>query len=84
MFVQVKLVTERAAEVVAVPRNAIYSVAGLTKVFKIENGTAKLVTFVPGPEVDGLVEVPGGLLAGGDRVATSELPALTDGMKVRQ
>jgi membrane fusion protein (multidrug efflux system) len=84
MFVQVKLVTERAAEVVAVPRNAIYSVAGLTKVFKVENGTAKLVTFVPGPEVDGLVEVPGGLLAGGDRVATSELPALTDGMKVRQ
>ncbi|MBL8239796.1 MAG: efflux RND transporter periplasmic adaptor subunit [Bryobacterales bacterium] len=84
MFVQVKLVTERAASVVAVPRQALYSIAGLTKVFKIENGVARLITFVPGPEVDGMVEVPAGLLQNGDRVAINELPALTNGMKVRQ
>ena len=84
MFVQVKLVTDRGAKVVTVPRNALYSIAGLTKMFKIENGTARLITFVPGPEIDGFVEVPGDLLQNGDRVATSELPALTNGAKVKQ
>jgi membrane fusion protein, multidrug efflux system len=84
MFVQVKLVTERATRVVTVPRQALYSIAGLTKLFKIENGVAHLVTFVPGPEQDGFVEVPGGLLQNGDRVAISELGALTEGAKVRQ
>jgi RND family efflux transporter MFP subunit len=84
MFVQVKLVTERATRVVTVPRQALYSIAGLTKLFKIENGVARLVTFVPGPEQDGFVEVPGGLVQNGDRVAISELGALTEGAKVRQ
>lgn len=84
MFVQVRLVTERAARVVTVPLQALYSIAGLTKLFKIENGVARLITFSPGPEWDGFVEVPGGLLKNGDRVAVSELGALTDGVKVRQ
>jgi len=84
MFVQVKLVSEAAARIVTVPRQALYSIAGLTKIFKIENGTAKLITFVPGPEEGGFVEVPGGALKDGDRVAVNELAALTDGAKVRQ
>ncbi|MBI2686165.1 MAG: efflux RND transporter periplasmic adaptor subunit [Acidobacteria bacterium] len=84
MFVQVKLVTEKGAKAVMVPRNALYSIAGLTKIFKIENGAARLITFTPGPDVDGLVEVPAGLIQSGDRVATSELGALTNGAKVRQ
>ncbi|MBM3765187.1 MAG: efflux RND transporter periplasmic adaptor subunit [Acidobacteria bacterium] len=84
MFVQVKLVTEAASKVVAVPRQAIYSVAGLTRVFKISNGAAQAVTFVPGLEQDGWVEVPGGVLNDGDDIATSELAALTNGTKVRQ
>lgn len=84
MFVQVKLVTERATKVVTVPRQAIYSIAGLTKMFKIENGVARLFTFVPGPEADGFVEIPGGLIQNGDRVAINELATLTDGSKVEQ
>jgi membrane fusion protein (multidrug efflux system) len=84
MFAQVNLVTERGARVVTVPRQALYSIAGLTKLFKIESGTARLLTFVPGPETEGQVEVPGGLLQAGDRVAVSELAALTNGAKVRQ
>jgi RND family efflux transporter MFP subunit len=84
MFVQVRLITERAAQVVTVPRQALYSIAGLTKLFKIDNGVAKVITFVPGPEQDGFVEVPGGVLKNGDRVAINELAALTDGAKVRQ
>ena len=84
MFVQVKLVTERASKVVMVPRQALYSIAGLTKLFKIENGEARLITFTPGPEQDGFVEVPGGVLQNGDRVAINELAALTNGVKVKQ
>jgi RND family efflux transporter MFP subunit len=84
MFVQVQLVSERNAEIVTVPRRAVYSVAGLTKVFKIENGAARQVVFVPGAEIEGGVEVPGGLLKPGDAVAVTELGSLTDGAKVRQ
>lgn len=84
MFVQVKLITERGAAIVTVPKQAIYSIAGLNKIFKIDNGVAHLPTFVPGPELDGFVEVPGGVLKNGDRVAISELGALTNGAKVRQ
>lgn len=84
MFVQVKLVTEAASKIVTVPRQAIYSVAGLTRVFRITNGSAQAVTFVPGAEQDGWVEVPGGVLSDGELVAVSELPALTNGAKVRQ
>jgi RND family efflux transporter MFP subunit len=84
MFVQVKLITERATKIVTVPRQALYSIAGLTKLFKIQNGVARLVTLVPGPEQDGFVEIPGGGVKNGDRVAISELGALTEGAKVRQ
>lgn len=84
MFVQVKLVTEKEAKVITVPRQAVYNIAGLSKIFKIENGTAKLITFVPGPEANGWIEVPGGVLQNGDPVAVNELGALTNGAKVRQ
>lgn len=84
MFVQVRMITERDAKIVTVPRQALYSIAGLTKVFRIENGVAKQFTFAPGTEQDGWVEVPGGLLQPGDKVAISELGTLTNGVKVRQ
>ena len=84
MFVQVNLTTDRAARIVTVPRQAIYSVAGLTKVCKIENGVARRVTVTPGLAENDWVEVPGDALKDGDRVAISELATLTDGAKVRQ
>lgn len=83
MFVQVKLVTQASAPIIAVPRQALYSVAGLTKLFVIENGAARLVTFAPGIELDGWVEVPNGAVKPGERVAISELGTLTNGTKVR-
>ncbi len=83
MFVQVRLVTQAAAKMVAVPRQSIYSVAGLTKLFVIQNGVAKLVTFTPGAEIDGWVEVPNDVVKKGDQVATTQLGALTNGTKVR-
>lgn len=84
MFVQVQLVSERNAEIVTVPRRAVYSIAGLTKVFRIDGGVARQVVFVPGREQDGWVEVPGGQLQAGNAVAVTELGSLTDGAKVRQ
>ena len=83
MFVQVRLVTQAAARMVAVPRQSIYSVAGLTKLFVIQNGVAKLVTFTPGAEIDGWVEVPNDVVQKGDQVATTQLGMLTNGTKVR-
>lgn len=83
MFVEVKLVTEAAAKMVAVPRQAVYSVAGLTKLFVVQNGAAKLVTFTPGIEADGWIEVPNGVVKPGDQVAVSQLGTLTNGTKVR-
>lgn len=84
MFVQVRLITDPAAKIVTVPRQALYNVAGITKLFHIENGVARQLTFVPGATVDGRIEVPGGILPAGAQVAVSELGTLTNGMKVRQ
>ena len=84
MFVQVRLVTQAAARMVAVPRQSIYSVAGLTKLFVIQNGVAKLVTFTPGAEIDGWVEVPNDVVQKGDQVAMTQLGMLTNGTKVRK
>lgn len=84
MFTQIRLVTGSEQNVVMVPKQAIYSIAGLNKIFKVDNGAVKAITFVPGVELDGMVEVPGGVIAEGDRVATSELSTLTNGTKVRQ
>lgn len=84
MFVQVRLVTARGAEVVTVPRNAVYTVAGLSKIFVIRGGKAVEVRLAPGQEVEGWVEVPGGLVRPGEPVAVSNLPALVDGAPVER
>jgi RND family efflux transporter MFP subunit len=83
MFVQVRLVTARDTPVVVVPREAIYTVAGLSKVFVVREGKAVEQRIVPGVEIDGWVEVPADRVRPGDRVAVSRVAALTDGMPVR-
>jgi RND family efflux transporter MFP subunit len=82
-FVQVKLVTRKADPVVMVPRNAIYSVAGLNKVFVIRQGKAVEVKVPPGLEVDGYTEVPAGTIQAGEAIAVSNLLNLVDGAKVK-
>ena len=84
MFIQVKVVTAAGAKVVAVPRLAIYTIAGLNKVFVIANGRAYEKRFIPGMDLGGVIEVPGGLLNAGDQVAINQLAMLTDKMQVRQ
>ncbi len=84
MFVQVKLVTVPRSEVVAVPKSAIYSIAGLTKLFVLQQGKAKEIRFLPGMDLGDFIEVPAGTVNPGDTVATSNLPALTDGAEVKR
>ncbi len=83
MFVQVRLITDRAAEVVMVPRRAVYSIAGLTKVFVIQNGKAQEKKIAPGREQDGWMEMPAGQIHSGDQVAINNIAMLSDGMEVR-
>jgi multidrug efflux pump subunit AcrA (membrane-fusion protein) len=66
-----------------VPKEAVYSVAGLTKLFVIRDGRAVEQRINPGQEWDGWMEVPRDVLKPGDRVATSALTQLVTGTPVR-
>lgn len=82
-FVQVRLITAKAAPVIALPSAAVYTVAGLNKFFTIENGKAVERRI---PEVlgsNGWVEIPEGTVAAGAVVAVSNVPLLTDGAAVK-
>jgi RND family efflux transporter MFP subunit len=84
MFVQVRLVTAPRTVVTAVPREALYQVAGLTKIFTIDSGRAKEHRILAGQDVGGgWIEIPGAEIKPGDRVAVSRLPMLTEGIQVR-
>jgi len=82
-FVQVKLVTRKAEPIVMVPKGAIYSVAGLSKVYVIRNGKAVEVRIPPGAEVDGWAEVPSGAIQAGESIAVSNLLNLINGAAVK-
>lgn len=84
MFVQVKLITAPQSEVVAVPKDALYTIAGLTKMFVIEQGKAREIRIVQGMDVGGWVEVPPGAVKPGDSVAVSNLPMLSNGVEVKR
>ena len=84
MFVQVKLVVAADAKIVAVPKQAVYTIAGLTKLFRLDGNRAKEIRFVPGIEDGGWIEVPGDLIKPGDRLAASALNQLVNGSEVSQ
>ncbi|MCX6625261.1 MAG: efflux RND transporter periplasmic adaptor subunit [Acidobacteria bacterium] len=81
-FVQVKLVTSRDAGITTVPKQALYSVAGLSKVFVVRDGKILEFRVPPGLETDGWVEVPGEIRPG-DSVVINKLDLLVDGAPVR-
>jgi membrane fusion protein (multidrug efflux system) len=76
------LVLRRDEHAVAVPRSAVTSFAGVTKLFVVEDGVAHERPIVLGADLgDGWVEVVGGV-SQGMRVATSGLSRLTEGAQV--
>jgi multidrug efflux pump subunit AcrA (membrane-fusion protein) len=83
MFVQVKLTIAKAVPIVVVPKEAIYTIAGLTKLFVIRNNKAVELRIAPGQVFDGSIEVPGGVLKPSERVAIDNLNNLYDGAEVR-
>lgn len=83
MFVQVRLVVSKDYEMVAVPKNAVYNMAGLTKVFVIRDGKVVECKVPPGIELDGWVEVPSDAVRAGDQIAISNLQSLLPGQTVK-
>lgn len=83
MFVQVRLVVTKGAQAVVVPKRALYNIAGLTKVFTVQNGRAVEHKIMPGQEVDDWVEVPRAAVQPGDQVAVSALTQLIQGTPVK-
>jgi RND family efflux transporter MFP subunit len=83
MFVQVELVLSKGNEATFVPKEAIYNVAGLTKLFIVRDGKALERRIAPGRELDGWVEVPGGTISAGEQVAVTSLAQLVEGSPVK-
>jgi RND family efflux transporter MFP subunit len=83
MFVQVQLVTERASQAVMVPKQALYNVAGLTKVFAIRGGRAVEFRIAPGRENNGWVEVPADQIHAGDQIAITNVPMLINNADIK-
>lgn len=81
-FGQVKLAAQKGIEVTVVPREAIYSIAGLSKLFSVREGKAQEVKFVPGQEMGGWVEITNSNLKPGDRIAVNNLGSLYSGRAV--
>jgi multidrug efflux pump subunit AcrA (membrane-fusion protein) len=78
MFAKSNLITSKDATAVMIPRRAVQTIAGLNKVFVIENGHA-LERIVKIGATDGdLVEVLEGVKSG-ETVAISNLDKLQEG-----
>jgi membrane fusion protein (multidrug efflux system) len=83
MFVQVQLTVQKDAQIVMVPKEAIYTVAGLTKLFVIRDGRAVEQRINPGQESNGWMEVPREAVSPGEKVAITALNQLVTGTPVR-
>jgi len=83
MFVQVQLTLADDSSVVVVPREALYQIAGLTKVFLVRDGRAVEQKIVPGMELGAWVEAPASQIRPGDMVVVSGQATLVNGAPVR-
>jgi len=83
MFVQVQLALAKGSQVVVVPKQAIYNIAGLNKLFIVRDGKTVEQKISPGSEIDGWVEVPAGQVNAGDKIAVTSLQYLVGGSPVK-
>src|SRR5262245_34743241 len=81
MFAKSRLITSANAPAVMVPQRAVAPVAGLNKVFVIENGKAVERVVKTGAADGDLIEIVGGV-KNGEVVATSNLDKLQTGTAV--
>lgn len=80
-FVQVSLTAARQAKVTVVPKEALYTVAGLTKIFVIRDGRVVEFKIPPGQDLGNMITIPD-VVQPGERVAIGNLSILISGMKV--
>ena len=83
MFVQVRLILAKDILAVMVPQNAIYTVAGLTKLFVVRDGKLVECRVAPGMMLDQWMEVPSDQIQAGEAVVVGNLAQLIDGQAVR-
>ena len=81
MFAKSNLITAGNAPAVMVPRRAVQIIAGLNKVFVIENGRASERIVKTGANDGDLIEIVAGVKSG-ENVATSNLDKLQEGSTV--
>src|SRR5580765_326321 len=81
-FAKGVVLTHVDAEVLAVPENAISTLAGVSTVYVIENGKARQQQISLGTRQNKLVEVTTGL-KGDEKLATTNLSQLATGVSVR-
>lgn len=84
MFAQVRLVLNKASDILMVPKQAVYTIAGLAKVFAVRDGKAVEFRVTTGDEVDGWIELPQGTLRDGEEVVLTQQPLLVNGTPVRK
>ena len=82
MFAKSQLITQQSAPAVMVPQRAVVTVAGLTKVFVIENGHAVERIVKTGATDGDMIEITEGV-KDGEMVATSNTDKLQQGTIVR-
>lgn len=82
-FVQVRLLRAQQVETVVVPREAVSSVAGLSKVYVVRGAKAIAVKVNPGQQMENWVEAGTEEIKPGELVATSNVGQLSDGADVR-
>lgn len=83
MFVQVQLMMQKGVKAIMVPKEAVYTVAGLTKLFVIRDGRAVEKRILTAEETNGWIEVASDVASPGERVATSALNQLVTGTPVK-
>lgn len=81
-FAKGVIFTRRDENVLAVPAEAVFTLAGVSNVYVIENGKARQQTVSLGTRTDGLYEVLSGL-KGDETLAASNLTFLATGVPVK-
>lgn len=80
-FATARIAQASAAPALLVPATAVRTVAGTARVFVVSGERVEERVVMVGPPVDGRIEITDGLKAG-ERVATSAVETLADGVRV--
>lgn len=81
-FVRGRIITGETAEALLIPQEGLYSFAGITKIFVLENGVAKEHKVTVGEKSGDFIELVSPTLPSGSLIITSGQKQLSDGISV--